>query len=216
MKILILGISGRTGRLVAYEAIRRGHQVVGIARNLSFIESKAIQLFQGSPYEYPIVLEAIKGCDAVISTLNISRKSDNPWAKLRTPKDLMSKSITNVLKGMGENRISRIVVMTAMGVGDSKKEMPGIFNFLVNISNMKYAYYDHNRQEEILESSFADWTIVRPVMLTNKNTDYNVIINRNGIPRLKSSINRNAVAHFILDCLEKKNHVKEKLGLSGV
>lgn len=215
MKILVLGITGRTGKLIASEALKRGHEVVGIARNLTFVEKNGVTLFQGSPMDETIIFEAIKGCDAVVSTLNISRTSDNPWAKLRAPKDLMSISITNVLKAMIENGIKRIVIMTAMGVGDSKKEMPGIFNFLVKISNMKYAYSDHDRQEKLIESSTADWTIVRPVMLTNKNDDLDVLVNRNGIPRLKASISRNAVANFILDCIEKNIHLNEKIGVSG-
>ncbi len=44
--------------------------------------------------------KAIYGCDAVINTLNVSRKSDNPWASLAAPKDLISKSASNALIAM--------------------------------------------------------------------------------------------------------------------
>ena len=38
--------------------------------------------------------------------------------------------------------------MTALGVGDfSKKICPGFFRFLMRISNIKYSYADHERQE---------------------------------------------------------------------
>jgi len=46
MKILILGITGRTGSLVAEEAIKRGHKVVGIAHDPGRITLKEAKLFK--------------------------------------------------------------------------------------------------------------------------------------------------------------------------
>jgi len=215
MKILILGITGRTGSLVATEAIKRGHKVVGIARDISKITLKEVEVIQGTPYDFDIVRKAMVGCDAVISTLNTFSKSGGLFGKIKTPVDVMSVSITNTVKAMKEKDIKRIAIMTALGVGDSSKEVPSFFRFLVKISNIKYAYADHDAQERVLENSNLDWTVVRPVMLTDKNENLSILSNLNGIGKINSSISRNAVANFLIDCIERGKFIKEKPGVSN-
>jgi len=215
MKLLLLGITGRTGRLTAEEAIKRGHKVVGIARDLRKVTVKGAEIVEGTPYEYETVRKAIIGCDALISTLNIFPQSQSLFGKIKSPLDSMSGSLKNSIKAMEENGIKRIVLMTALGVGDSASELPGLFSFLVRISNIKYAYADHNVQEKILENSNLDWTIVRPVGLTDKNDNLSILHNLKGVGRITSTISRNAVAHFMLDCIEKEQFIKQKPGISN-
>jgi len=62
----------------------------------------------------------------------------------------------------------------------------------------------------MLENSNLDWTVVRPVMLTDKNENLSILSNLRGIGKIKSSISRNAVAHFMLDCIEKGKFYKRK------
>jgi hypothetical protein len=85
MKILLLGATGRTGKFVIEEAIRRGHKISAIARSPEKLKNYQIDITQGTPYDFETVEKAISGCEAVINTLNISRKSDNPWAGLASP-----------------------------------------------------------------------------------------------------------------------------------
>jgi putative NADH-flavin reductase len=215
MKILILGISGRTGKLVAAEAIKRGHKVVGIARDPGKVVVKEADIVTGTSYDFDTVRNAIIGCDAVISVLNTFNQSDGMFRKIKTPLDVMSVSTKNCLKAMKEKDIKRIVVMTALGVGDSAKEVPGFFSLIVRISNIKYSYADHTAQEKVLEDSKLDWTVVRPVMLTDKSEDISILHNLKGVGKIKSSISRNAVAHFMLDCIEKELFVRQKPGISN-
>ena len=215
MKILLLGITGRTGRLVAEEAIKRGHKIVGIARDPGKVTVKDAGIVKGTPYDFETVRKAIIGCDAVISTLNIFPQSESLFGKIKSPLDSMSVSITNAVKAMKEKDIKRIVVMTALGVGDSAKEIPGFFSFIVRISNIKYAYADHDAQEKVLENSNLDWTVVRPAGLNDKNDDISILYNLKGVGKIASTISRNAVAHFILDCIEKGQFIKQKPGISN-
>ncbi len=92
MKLLILGATGRTGRIIIEEAVKAGHEAVAIAREPAKLAGSGATVVAGSPYETETVAEALRGCDAVINTLNVSRTSDFPWAKLRAPVDLISKS----------------------------------------------------------------------------------------------------------------------------
>jgi len=215
MKILILGISGRTGILVANEAVKRGHEIVGIARDPSKTEIKGVEIIQGTAYDFETVQMAINGCKAVISCLNVFPNTQGIFTKVRYPLDTMSVSMKNTISAMTEKGIRRIVVMTALGVGDSANEVPAFFRFLVKISNIKYAYLEHERQENLLESSALDWTVVRPVMLTDKNENLSILHNLKGAGKIKSEISRNAVAHLMIDCIEKDLFLKQKPGISN-
>jgi putative NADH-flavin reductase len=215
MKILILGITGRTGRLTAEEAIKRGHLVVGIARDPGKVKVKDTEIVAGTPYDFETVRKAMIGCDAVISTLSMLPQSGGLFGKIKTPFDLMSISTANVVKVMKEKDIKRIVVMTALGVGDSAREIPLFFTLMLKLTNIKYSYADHDAQEKVLENSNLDWTIVRPVMLTDKNDNISVLYNLKGVGKIKSSISRNAVAHFILDCIKREQFIKQKPGVSN-
>ena len=109
MKILLLGATGRTGKLVIEEAIRRGNKISAIARDPEKLKDYQIDITQGTPYDFETVEKALSGCEAVINTLNVSRKSDNPWAGLVSPKDLISKSVTNAVTAMKEAGIKRFI-----------------------------------------------------------------------------------------------------------
>jgi putative NADH-flavin reductase len=197
MKILILG------------------KVVGIARERSKVTIRDAEIIEGTPYDYETVKKAIIGCDSVISTLNIFPQSQGLFAKIKTPLDSMSVSIKNTVNLMEEKGIRRIVVMTALGVGDSVKQLPGFFAFMINVTNIKHAYADHDRQEKILEKSSLDWTVVRPVGLTDKNENLSILHNLDGAGKITSQISRNAVAHFMLDCIEKGLFIRQKPGISN-
>jgi putative NADH-flavin reductase len=215
MKILILGISGRTGRLVAEEAIRRGHKVIGISRDPDKVILKDALIIKGTPYNIETVRMAIDGCDAVISTLNLFYESQGLFKKIKTPLDLMSVSIKNTITAMEEKGIRRIILMTAIGVGNTANKLPVYFSLLKGISNLRFIYADHERQEHILESSALDWTIVRPVGLHDKNDNLSVLSDIDGSSKLKSMISRNAVAHFILCSIENRQFIRQKPAISN-
>jgi putative NADH-flavin reductase len=215
MKILILGITGRTGTLAAAEAIKRGHKVAGIARDKRRVKVPGAEIVEGNAYDFETVNKAIEGCDCVISTLNIFPASQALFGKIKSPLDSMSVSIKNCVKAMDEKGIRRIVVMTANGVGDSFDDLPGFFKLMLKVTNIKYAYADHAVQEKVLENSSLDWTIVRPVGLTDKNENLAVLDSLAEGVKIKSMISRNAVAHFILDCIEKGQFIKKKPAISN-
>jgi putative NADH-flavin reductase len=215
MKILILGITGRTGRLAAEEAIKRGHKVVGIARDPEKVTLNDVKILKGTPYDLETVRKACIGSDAVIGTLSLLSLSQGIFGKIYTPLDILSVSMKNTVKVMKEQGIKRIVLMTALGVGDSEKELPRIARMLINLTNIKYSYIDHELEEKVLENSDLEWTIVRPVGLNNKNENLSIQYNLNGVGKIKNSISRNAVAHFMLDCIEKGDFIRQKPGISN-
>ena len=99
---------------------------------------------------------------------------------------------------MEKNKVKRIVTVSASGVGDSWKNMPLIARLLIRNSNIMRAYEDHDRQEQLIRNSTLDWTIVRPVMLSNKESgSYKATL---GKPT-GGNISRAGLAKYTLDAV---------------
>jgi len=215
MKILLFGATGRTGKIILQKALKDGHEVTAIVRDPSKLDRSNAKIIQGTPYDRETVMKAMNGCDVVISTLNVSRVSDNPWAKLRSPKDTISHSIQNALEAMKENNSKRIIVMGVLGAGESWSKMPFIFKLVISSGNLKYAYKDHTRQEELLAASDSDWTVIRLPMLTEEEGEKDILVKRlNDDTKLNRKINRESVARFILNILEDENYYKSIVAIS--
>ena len=205
MKILVLGATGRTGKLFAQLATANNHQVKAIIRNKKDAILPRVNYIEGLPTDEQLLTKALEGMDAVVVSLNINRTSDNPFAKVVSPLTLISDSVKALIPAMEKNNVKRIITVSASCVGDSWNYMFMVVRWLIRYSNIWKAYEDHDRQEQILRQSALDWTIVRPVMLNDKDSDeYKAVV---GKPT-GGNISRKGVAKFILDSLESEKYVR--------
>ncbi|TWI94196.1 putative NADH-flavin reductase [Mucilaginibacter frigoritolerans] len=217
MKILILGATGRTGSLLLKEAIKQGYviNVLVCDKNKLQINSPLLTVFEGTPADKEALLPAMQGCNAILSTLNISRTSDFPWAPLRSPENLLSASMKNIIELANQLNIKRVIITTAWGVNETKKDLPGWFRWLIDHSNIGYPYRDHERQEDLLKQSTLSWTIVRPVGLTNSVKHKAVQVSINNSPKPGLTISRQNVAHFMIKVLQEGSYVNEAPAVWG-
>ncbi len=215
MKILLLGATGRTGKEIIGEALRRGHEISAIARDPGKLKEYKISVTPGTPYDSETVEKAIQGCEAVINTLNVSRKSDNPWAGLAAPTDMISRSASHAIRAMEKEGIKRYVALSTIGAGRSWKTSPGILKFIVSISRLKHAFRDHGRQEELLEHSSLDYTICRAPMLSQEKYTAGAIATPEGERPASRALSRSAAAAFFLDIIERKEYIRETISLSN-
>ena len=215
MKILLFGGTGRTGKMIIEEAGRRGIEIVTIAGDPAKLEGAGVEVVRGTPYDAQTVKKAIRGCDAVINTLNVSRKTDNPWAPLRAPEDLISKSALNAIAAMKKEGIKRFVALSAIGAGRSRKKIPLLLKAIISFSNMKYAFRDHGRQEEILESSEMEYTICRAPMLSEKPDETGAVSTPEGVRPASMVLSRQAAARFFLDIISNREHIRETISLAN-
>ncbi len=211
MRMAILGGTGRTGQWILKEGVECGHELIALVRSPDKIAepSPRLRFVKGSPMNIDDVRKAVKGVDAVLSALNINRSSDLPWAKVTSPKDLISASIKNAIDAMHEEHVKRIVVISAYGVGETKKNIGALGRLFLYGTNIKYAYLEHERQEQLLAASDLDWTALRPTFLNSKEEIKEVIASINGVPKPAGSLSRRNLARFMLDCAEKELHVRQ-------
>lgn len=211
-QILILGSTGRTGKWLLTEALKRGYTINVLVRDTLKIKSHAqLRVFEGNPSEKKDLGKAINGCEVVLSTLNISRTSDFPWAKLRTDNTFLSQTMQNLIEISLVGKVKKVIFTSAWGVSETKKDIPWWFRWMIDNSNIGVAYRDHERQEQLLDNSTLNYTSVRPAGLTNSLTTQKVRItlaNNTPVPTL--TISRLTTAKFMLDCLEQNLYNRQK------
>ncbi len=130
--LLVLGGSGRTGIHVLTQAVERGHRVRALVRRPDTLDApRGVELVAGTPANIDDLRRAAEGADAVVSALNNSRRSDNPWSKPVSPPNFMTDATRDTLTVMKENGIRRIAVASTLGAGDSWPTLNPLFKALI-------------------------------------------------------------------------------------
>lgn len=216
MKIFILGATGRTGKLLLQEALQQGYEVHVLVRDKTRVPlHPALTIFEGQPADNIALNQAMKGCGAILSALNISRNSDFPWAKLRTPPSFLSDVAKLIIALAPRNNIDRIILTSAWGTSDTRADIPWWFKWVVDNSNVGVAYKDHKVQEQLFATSGLNYTIVRPAGLVNSTKSKSVIVSINNTPKPHLTISRIDVAKFMLQTLKERQYLKQMPVISG-
>jgi putative NADH-flavin reductase len=159
MKLAIFGATGGTGLEVVKQALVAGHVVTALARTPAKLnlDNPALTVVQGDVLDPVAVEKVLTGADAVICSLG--NTANNP--------DFVVSSGTQVIvDAMQKLAVRRLIVVSSLGVGDSKDQVPFFFKALMK-TVLKKAMQDKERQEQIVRASSLDWTIVRPGGLTD-------------------------------------------------
>src|SRR5258708_1329235 len=72
MKLVLFGATGNVGQRVAAEALRRGHEVVGVVRDPTAVKSPdpRVRLVEGDATRADSVAAIARGADAVVSAIS--------------------------------------------------------------------------------------------------------------------------------------------------
>jgi putative NADH-flavin reductase len=216
MKILILGATGRTGRLIVEEALKQSYDLNVLVRDKNKISfsSKSINIFQGTPIRRADLAAAMQGCDLIISALGIVRASDAPWSKLITTKNFISESIKNAIAEAGQQGVKRLIAVSAWGVGETKKEIPFWLRWLINYTNLRPVYAEHEAAEKLLANSGLNWTAVRPVALNDSEKLKTLKVSFDNSPKPSLQISRQSVAKFIVDIVKSDKYNRKSPTIS--
>lgn len=171
-RILILGATGRTGKHAIKFALEKGYQVVALVRNPAkiYLRSNALAIITGSPIDIDDVRKAMEDCDAVLSLLSPLTRGEAISFRKINPPHFLEKTITTVLQVISEYQAKRILILSAIGAGNSFIYAPWYVKLLIRMTNFKIIFDDHNVQEFLIQESTTNWTIARPVGLNENET----------------------------------------------
>ncbi len=203
MKIIVFGANGKTGQKVVEQALSKGMEVTAFVRNPESIkmQSEKLHIVVGHATKYEDVRKAMAHHDAVISCIG------GPGMKASTT---ITDITNNIVNAMNETGIKRIAQVASAGVHGELKGVAGKFvSFL-----LKNPLKDHRgAYNKILEGK-VDYTLARPMSLTEGAFTgvYREI--EEGIPDKGKNISRADLADFLLKAIQDDNYIGKSVGLA--
>ena len=204
MKIIVFGASGGVGQSVVKQAIENGFEVTAFVRTPAKLEvaHENLNVIQGDALNPAEVSAAIAGHEAVVSCLG----SDQGMKKSTELSDM----VKNIVAGMQEHGVDRIVYTASAGVHN---ELTGVSGKLM-MGMLKNALADHRAAVDHIKAHGLAYTIVRPMGLTNGPFTGEYRETESGVPEKSKTIPRADVAHFILKALNNAQYENKSIGIA--
>jgi putative NADH-flavin reductase len=192
-KLLVLGATGGTGRLIVKEALARGFEVRALVRSPEKATGlEGAEIFVGDAREEAVLRKALEGRDAVVSSLGTPA---SPFRKVTTL-STATRALVGAMKAAG---VTRLLCITGMGAGDSADHGGFVFDRLIFPALLRHVYADKNRQEDIVRNSSLDWVLVRPSVLNDQAPRHESRALTDLAGFHGGTISRADVASFVLD-----------------
>ena len=211
MKILVIGASQGTGALTVQAALDKGHEVTAFARSPEKLQLEHPKLtrLKGDFHQQASVAAAVAGHDAVIitaSATSLKAFKENP--------NYFSQGTRYTIDAMKDKGPKRLIVLSALGTGESRKLANFLLDKLVISFLLKVPFQDHERQEKMVFESGLDWVIARPGRLTNGPAKKRYV-KETAIVRVPGSISRADVADFLVEAAEVSTWAGKAVQLGG-
>jgi uncharacterized protein YbjT (DUF2867 family) len=199
-KVTVIGANGLTAQQVILRLINQPDVQLSLfvrqASKLHIVhDNKQIKIFEGDATNMDDLRAAIQEQDIVISTLG--------------GMDLDVKT-ENIVKVMLEFGVKRLIAISAGGIYD---ELPEPFNSW-DKQMVGYTRPINLRTVEVIENSSLEYTILRPVWLTDKSIEV-IELTQKGEVFKGTETSRASLGRFITDIVENPQlHIRENLGIS--
>ena len=207
MKLLVIGAAGKTGSAVVDQARSRGIEVTALIHTYSPMPD-GIRVIEGDAADPAILDSAIAGQDAIIDTIG----NEVPYKE----SSLETTTAHAILESMQRQNVRRLLVISALGVGDSKRNTSFVYDHLLMPTFLRGVVRDKTGMEREVSASNLDWTIVRPTLLTDDEPG--------GITKLYDpvdgdvahKISRDDLARFLVDELTSDLHIHKAINIATV
>ena len=215
MKLVLFGATGNVGQRVAAEALRRGHEVIGVVRDPAAVEppDPRVRLVKGDATNAESVADVARGAEAVVSAI-----SPRPNAR-GLPAPSLSANSRALITGLRKAGVKRVLYV---GGASSLEVAPG--KALADQPDFPEIYKAEAREgREALaiwraEAQGLDWTYLSPAAEITpgqrtgvyRTTDDQLLVDAKG----RSFITFEDYAVAVLDELEHPRHVGRRFGVA--
>jgi uncharacterized protein len=215
MKLVVIGATGNIGRRIVQEALSRGHEVVGVVRDPTAVESPdaRVRLVKGDATNAEDVARTVRGADAVVSAI-----SPRPNAR-GLPAPSLAANARALIRGLRAAGVNRVLFV---GGASSLEVAPG--KALADQPDFPEAYKAEAREgRESLgvwrtEAGGLEWTYLSPAAEIGpgrrtgmyRTTGDRLLTDEAG----KSFISFEDYAAAVLDELEHPQHVRQRFGVA--
>ena len=161
MRVLILGATGRVGRLTLARALAADHAVITLVRDPGrLVAGPGLTVLAGDIADASAVGRAVGGVDAVIAAVG-------PRANTLEDERALEAGMRNVVAAMGEAGVRRLVALSGAGIevpGDHKPWLDRVASRIVR-RMARYVVGAKQREYDVFSSADIDWTALRPPLV---------------------------------------------------
>ncbi|MDP4103485.1 MAG: NAD(P)H-binding protein [Bacillota bacterium] len=206
MKILVFGATGPTGKLIISQGLELGYKMSAFVRNPERlpIRHTNLNIITGNVFDREKVQSAVEGHDVILSALGNGKSLKG---------NVFSVGTKNIVDAMKNSPNRRAIFMSAYGVGESINNVPILLKIIYN-SILKNTFDDKALGEKYLKQSNLDWTLIHPVILTNKAKTGSYrkgeLISISGVPM----ISRADVAELMLKLANDRTSIRRTIVIS--
>ncbi|HEY2852755.1 MAG TPA: NAD(P)-dependent oxidoreductase [Gemmatimonadaceae bacterium] len=215
MRIVLFGATGNVGQRVAAEALRRGHDVIGVVRDPAAVTPPdlRVRMVQGDATKADEVAKVARGADAVVSAISPRPNSRG------LPAPSLAANSRAVIAGVRQAGVKRVLYV---GGASSLEVAPG--KQLADMPDFPEIYRAEAREgRDALdvwrnEGKGLDWTCLSPAAEIApgersgryRTTDDTLLVDEKG----RSFITFEDYAVAVLDELEHPRHVGRRFGVA--
>ena len=211
MNITVFGATGLVGKRIIELGLAHGYHMTAFGRNVEGLIDKDARdehftAMKGYVFDAADVLKAVKGADAVISTLGGSMDGTDKSRSL---------GMKNIIQQMEKAGVKRIVALGGMGVLDDKDG-----NYLIDSPTYPEEYLavgqEHLQAYNSLKDSALDWSFVGSPDIIDAGETGNYITSADHVPEPDNyKINAGDLAEFMLKEAGSNNYVRQRIGISN-
>jgi putative NADH-flavin reductase len=209
-KIIVFGATGKLGQQILRQALDAAFDVTAFVRDPAklTIQHPRLRVVTGDTLDADSVERGLAGgYDAALSALGVFH---------REPRTELSDGTANIIRAMQKHRVTRLVVVSSVGAGDSKGQGNLLARGLQQLL-LKHVLADKDRQEALVAASGLEWTILRPPQLTDEPTARADLVAWSGPPtRVKKTwkTSRASVARAALEAVSEGKYLRQAVNIS--
>jgi uncharacterized protein YbjT (DUF2867 family) len=203
MNLVILGATGRTGRLVVERALAAGHNVTALVRSPEkvAISNSNLRVVAGQATDAGDVARAMVGADALISTLGASSGS------------VIADSTRAIIEAAHKTGVKRVIVLSSFLV---ERDRMGALSRLITGVARGSTVKDKKAGEQLLRQTDLDWTISYPGRLTDgPATGFVEVLPESTKRRISERISRADVAGWLVEAATSPQTSRRGIDITG-
>ncbi|HXN03822.1 MAG TPA: NAD(P)-binding oxidoreductase [Candidatus Acidoferrum sp.] len=202
MNLVVLGATGRTGRLVVEQALAADHIVTALVRSPEklAIRNSNLRVVTGKATDAGDVARAMVGADAVISTLGGGGS-------------VIVDSTRAIVEAAHKTGVKRVVVLSSFLV---ERDRMGALSRLITGFASSSEIEDKKAGEQLLRQSDLDWTISYPGPLTDAPaTGFVGVLPEGTKRRISERISRADVAGWLVEAATSHQTSRRGIDITG-
>ncbi len=198
-KVIVAGATGRAGRAIVNELLKRGYSVRALIRahivppfdppDQPGMRSRGVEPAQGDLTSVASLEKALEGVHFLISAIG----SKKPFSKAENDKidNMGNQNLARAAKAKG---LEKIVIISSVGAGNSRNALSFVYKMLMSpILRAK------EKSEAFIQSFGMTYTIIRPGGYGDKEASGRIAFGEGG--KITGRITREQIAKVCVDAL---------------